>query len=133
MPPGNRRHCLCQGSKLPFLFGVKVNGKKYKECTQTDGGDVQDGADIPAGKLGYLLENDQRGIAGSHKEHIHRAIGNAPQRHIDSKGNDAQHKEGFDCGFVILYISAAPLEAMRYIPMKTRVMCQIKACRVSVQ
>ena len=87
----------CFGRRLGllagFLFGVYVRGKIYEECTEHDRGDVNCRADVPAEFFGNILEDCERGIAGTYEKHIDGSAGNVTEDHVDTECNTAKHEE----------------------------------------
>lgn len=102
----------CFGRRLGllagFLFGVYVRGKIYEECTEHDRGDVKCRADVPAEFFGNILEDCERGIAGTYEKHIDGSAGNVTEDQVDRECDTAKHEKSDDGVQIILLCFCKP-------------------------
>lgn len=70
-----------------------MRGKIYEESSKHDGGDIERRADVPSEVLGNILENCERRIFRTYKEHIDRSFGSVPKDHVYGECDRAQRKE----------------------------------------
>ena len=86
-------------------LGEVAHGKQNQIGAQTQAGDVQHCADIPAKGFRNGTEHDDGGIFRPDEEHIDITGRSLPEDQVDAEGDDTEHKKHDSGAAVVLLIT----------------------------